>query len=184
MKVYTQERDTLEVTESHEGYTLMIDNIYSGVTPETHEFASILVNRRDAEGFVHSLAKALGVDVSTASEWNEAFGVSTEAVEVHDYHEDFAPGEWDGKRYAVSGDINEFLTSEEEDQLFRKWNELNLDNGSWSSNYFVQDLLQVDTVTAEEFEFESEGMCFFAYTDSKYRAEDLAKWINGKEFLK
>jgi hypothetical protein len=82
----------------------------------------------------------------------------------------------------VSGDIDDFLTHAEAVALEEKWNKLNLDNGSWSGNYYVQDLAEV--AFPNEYKFESEGMCFFAYTDDKSSAERLAAWINGKDFLK
>ena len=161
------------------GFNLLLDNIHLG-NPQTHTFASVLIRPEEREAFIRNLAKELEVEIGYA---HVETPLPETVVEVHDYQEEFYPSDWSGPRYCVSGDVNDFLAADEAADLASKWVKLDLSNGSWSSNYFVQDLAQI-AFDNQGFEFESEGMCFFAYTDDKPSAERLAAWINGKDFLK
>lgn len=166
-------------------YNVFLDNIHLG-SPQRHAFAGVLVPKDLRARFIAELAKAMELDVTVTD-------VPTRpevAVTVFDNTTEtwYTPGE---NKYTISGDIDDILSDEEALALYGRWGKLELENNAWTSNYYVQDLLThglaggfVNPIGEQDFEFDSEGMCFFAYTSDRAKADDLAAWINGKRFLR
>lgn len=177
-----------EVTDNGSGYNLMLDNIHLG-NPKTHAFAGVLIPKDKTAQFLAALAHQFGIGIKEGGLVNLR-DLPTTAVRVHDNTTEawYTEGE---HRYTISGDIHDIMTDDEVMQMFKKWEPLGLENGGWTPNYWVVDIFMARKPWEEmgphktvDFSFDSEGSCFFAYTNDKDDADALAAWINEKQFLR
>lgn len=168
------EQTRLEVlTPNPDTFYLMTDNLgKSGLTPETHLFAGILVPKDDANLFIFNLAKAMGVVVEFPP---RADVIETPAVTI-DYEEE-------DKSFTVSGDLREFLTQAEIVAAMARCEALRPQAWNASVNHAVAALAEHDLGRQIEAQFDSESSCFFGYVYSQVEADVLVDYLNGKKFL-
>jgi len=181
MRIINDGEFHLDVTDNGQVYNFMVDNMQPGMSPEAHMFAGVTVPKHMAGAVLASLAEAMGKTIK----FIEPVVLPETAVHVTDNSKEewYTEGE---NRYTISGDVDDFLTDDEAADLASKWEKLKLENGSWSSNYFVADILaqeQGGRSVVTDVEFDPEGMCFFAYTSDEAKANEIADWINQKKFL-
>lgn len=179
----------ITVTERLQGWSVMIDNLGSPAVDATnHQFAAIWVPRDKRNDFVKLFADAMGTPVKFADVPAKPADPEP-AIKVYDN----ADQDWwetdrgDSKRYMVMGDVIELLDNAEYTAMEKYYNDLHLpDDGGWTPNYWVVHLWQKDVPAMffEALDYEPEGMCFFAYTDDKWFADQLAEYLNTKVFMR
>jgi len=169
-----------EVMDNGRFYNVTFDDLHLGNPKELH-CASVLVPKDEAAEFLAALAAQFGLGILEHG-LVKLRDLPTTAVQVYDNSKNdwFTPGE---NLYTISGDVHDFLSDDEITTLTGKWRAARDKRGADSANYMVQDLA-LKWAEKDTYEFDSESGCFFAYTDDKKHAEDLAQWINDKVFLR